>query len=101
MSTPKPDAGWRELPKAGFILDAGNADEYKTGGWRAFRPIHNPDICINCLQCWAYCPDSSFIVEDGKITGIDYEHCKGCGICASVCPTKPEKAIQMVKEERE
>jgi len=26
---------------------------------------------------------------------IDYEYCKGCGICAQVCPTK---AISMVEE---
>ncbi|MBU2020180.1 MAG: 4Fe-4S binding protein, partial [Bacteroidetes bacterium] len=28
----------------------------------------------------------------------DYDHCKGCGICAWICPVKPEKAIKMEKE---
>jgi pyruvate ferredoxin oxidoreductase delta subunit len=27
--------------------------------------------------------------------GIDYAHCKGCGICAKVCPVS---CIEMVKE---
>ena len=59
---------------------------------------HTKDMSINCLFCWIYCPDSAIEVKDGKIVGMDYEHCKGCGICESVCPVKPEKAIKMVKE---
>jgi len=90
--------GWRELPIGGLIIEAGNAAEYKTGGWRSFRPVHHPDKCIHCLFCWVYCPDSAIMVEDGKVVGIDYEHCKGCGICSEMCPAK-EKAITMVKEE--
>jgi pyruvate ferredoxin oxidoreductase delta subunit len=31
------------------------------------------------------------------VVGIDLEHCKGCGICAEVCPPKI-KAIEMVQE---
>lgn len=27
---------------------------------------------------------------------IDYDYCKGCGICSNVCPVK---AIEMVREE--
>jgi len=37
------------------------------------------------------------MVKDGKMVGIDYEHCKGCGICANECPPKAS-AIKMVLE---
>ncbi len=90
--------GWKNIPIGGKILDAGNAVDYKTGGWRTYKPIRDESKCSNCLLCWIYCPDSAIIVKDGKVTGIDYEHCKGCGICAKECPPKC-KAIKMIKEE--
>jgi 2-oxoacid:acceptor oxidoreductase delta subunit (pyruvate/2-ketoisovalerate family) len=89
--------GWRELPRGAAILKAGNAREYHTGDWRSDRPIWDKDKCINCLFCWVYCPDAAIMVKDGKMTGIDYDHCKGCGICAAECPKRVE-AITMIKE---
>ncbi len=89
--------GWKEIPIGGMILDAGNSVEYLTGGWRAFRPVFGEAQCINCMQCWLFCPDSSILVEDGKMVGFDLEHCKGCGICASVCPVN-KKVIKQVGE---
>jgi len=91
-------AGWRDIPIGGMILEAGNSVKYETGTWRSSRPVWDADKCINCLQCWIYCPDMSIKVEDEKMVGIDYGHCKGCGICASVCPPKV-KAITMEIEE--
>jgi len=84
------DAGWRDMAEGGVIPQAGNAVEYETGGWRTYRPVRNDDACINCLQCWVYCPDDSIICEDQTIKGKPYDlvHCKGCGICAAVCPVK-------------
>ena len=89
--------GWRELPRGAVILQAGNAEFYETGAWRTYKPIWHKDKCIQCLRCWIFCPDSSIVVSDGKVTGIDYQHCKGCGICEMECPEKVH-AIDMVSE---
>ena len=80
--------GWRDIPIAGMILEAGNAVEYHTGGWRAFRPVFGEAACTHCFQCWLFCPDSSILVdaEEEKMLGFALDHCKGCGICAEVCP---------------
>ncbi|NMB16185.1 MAG: 4Fe-4S binding protein, partial [Firmicutes bacterium] len=56
-----------------------------------------PERCIHCLLCWVFCPDMAVIVEDGRVVGFDYKHCKGCGICAKECPSKVH-AIDMVPE---
>ena len=88
--------GWRDIPIGGMIVEAGNAVRYRTGEWRAFRPIVDQEKCTNCLLCWVYCPDSSILVEEEEMVGYDYDHCKGCGICAAVCPVD---AIEMVEEE--
>lgn len=99
---PDKNKGWKDVPKAGRILDPGSAIEYETGGWRTYKPVHTKENCINCLFCWIYCPDCAIEVKDGKMVGIDYAHCKGCGICVKECPTKPEtRALVMVKEDEE
>ncbi|MDR2426852.1 MAG: 4Fe-4S binding protein [Endomicrobium sp.] len=92
-----------ELP-IGDIVEAGTAQNFITGDWRSERPVWNKDKCIHCLACWISCPDSSVkIAPDEKkitvITGIDYDHCKGCGICAKECPVKI-KAITMEEEKK-
>jgi pyruvate ferredoxin oxidoreductase delta subunit len=89
--------GWKDLPIGGIIAEAGNSEEYETGSWRTYRPIWDESKCSQCLMCFMFCPDSAIIVEDGKMVGINYFHCKGCGICAEECPDK-FKAIEMVLE---
>lgn len=99
MSTEvKREPTWKELPIGGLITEAGSAAKYKTGDWRTDRPVWDSEKCIQCLICFIYCPDSAIMVnEESKITGIDYDHCKGCGICAEECPPKV-KAYTMVPE---
>lgn len=40
-----------------------------------------------CENCYKFCPDVAVKKEGGKLK-IDYDYCKGCGICAEECPTK-------------
>ncbi len=65
----------------------------KTGSWRVFKPVKDEARCNNCLLCWIYCPEACI----SKDIRIDYDYCKGCGICAVECP---RRAIVMVKEEK-
>ncbi len=101
------EATWREASIAGTVFEPGNSVEYITGSWRTLRPVRDEERCTNCMICWVYCPDSAILVRDGKVVGFDYDHCKGCGICAHECPVKvekhaytgqPGKVIQMVEE---
>jgi len=87
--------GWKEIPEGGLILEPGNSVGYKTGSWRAKKPVLDKEKCINCFICWIYCPDGSIVVENEEVKGINYDYCKGCGICANECP---KKAINMEEE---
>jgi pyruvate ferredoxin oxidoreductase delta subunit len=89
---------WKEVPIGGAVDEPGSARENTTGSWRVERPIWSEAKCIHCLRCWVFCPDMSINTEEGKVTGINYDYCKGCGICAQVCPEKV-KAITMEPEE--
>ena len=59
------------------------------------KAVIDQDKCIDCYTCWIYCPDNSIVFRDDKMSGIKMSHCKGCGICAKVCP---KKAITMKEE---
>lgn len=87
--------GAKEIPIGGIIGKGGTAKEYKTGDWKTFKPVLDENKCIHCLLCWAYCPDSCVLTKEGKMAGFNLDFCKGCGICASVCPVK---CIAMEKE---
>jgi len=105
---PNVKATWKEMGPGGVVYEAGSSVEYLTGGWRTLRPLRDTEQCTHCMICWVYCPDSSIIVKDSKVVAFDYDHCKGCGICAKVCPVKIKKphshtgemgsVIQMVAE---
>lgn len=88
---------WKKLPIRTLVIEAGNSIEYETGSWRVFRPVINFKKCTHCMFCWLFCPDSSVIVKDSKLVGVDLKHCKGCGICASECP---RQAITMEEESK-
>jgi len=68
----------------------------KTGSWRVFRPVLEKDRCVKCLRCWIFCPEGAIGRLDDDSIEIDYDYCKGCGICARECKVK---AITMKREE--
>jgi 2-oxoacid:acceptor oxidoreductase delta subunit (pyruvate/2-ketoisovalerate family) len=51
--------------------------------------------CFECDNCYGVCPDNAVIKLGGPNFAIDYEYCKGCGICAAECPAG---AIDMIPE---
>jgi pyruvate ferredoxin oxidoreductase delta subunit len=74
----------------------------KTGEWRTVAPRLDDKKCTvsrlgkpTCFLCWLYCPEA--IIAKGIPPSINLEYCKGCGICANVCPVQ---AITMVAEEK-
>ena len=54
--------------------------------------------CFACDNCYGVCPDNAVIKlgDPGEPYRIDYDFCKGCGICAAECPCG---AIEMQPEE--
>jgi pyruvate ferredoxin oxidoreductase delta subunit len=66
-----------------------------TGMWRIKRPVMDKTKCTNCLLCWLYCPEAAIKRHNDGTLSISYDFCKGCGICAEVCPAK---AIVIVRE---
>jgi len=72
----------------------------KTGVWRTMRPVIDYELCHRCAWvCSTLCPDSAIQVRADGAPEIDYDHCKGCLICVTVCPPHairavPERAAQ-------
>ena len=51
--------------------------------------------CFGCDNCYGVCPDNAIAkLADGSYE-IDYDYCKGCGLCAAECPCG---AIEMEPE---
>jgi pyruvate ferredoxin oxidoreductase delta subunit len=95
MAKPMDKIGWRELEVGCVIVEPGNASEYHTGSWRSMRPVVDCDKCTSCAQCWMYCPDAAISQGADECYTANLDYCKGCGICAEICPVE---AIKMVEE---
>lgn len=53
--------------------------------------------CFGCDNCFGVCPDNAVKKTGiGKGYAIDYDYCKGCGVCVAECPCG---SITMVPEE--
>lgn len=44
--------------------------------------------CFECDNCYGVCPDNAVIkLGPGDRYEIDYDYCKGCGLCVAECPS--------------
>jgi 2-oxoacid:acceptor oxidoreductase delta subunit (pyruvate/2-ketoisovalerate family) len=52
--------------------------------------------CFRCDNCYGVCPDNAVIkLDPERGYAINYDYCKGCGMCARECPCG---AIDMIDE---
>ena len=49
------------------------------------RCLHCGD-CYSCGNCFNFCPEAAVFIDESGDLHIDYDYCKGCGICAAECP---------------
>ncbi len=71
----------------------------KTGSWRTLvRPRYLQKDCIACRMCLLICPEGCVSGKEKNTFNVDYTFCKGCGVCADICP---KKDIAMEPEEQE
>ena len=78
----KKNFGFYDVPEntafeAGYLVSVNS-------GWRSLRPVVNAEKCVGCMQCYLYCPDGVISIENQNAV-IDYDFCKGCGICSKIC----------------
>ena len=67
------------------------------GSWRKNIQKFDNRKCIKCGLCWLQCPDNAIKeIKDGFYKP-DLRLCKGCFICAKICPVK---CIEMVREKK-
>jgi len=74
----------------------GKARDNRTGSWRVFKPVFDPEKCSKCGMCRTICPEGC-VAETDETFVPDYQYCKGCGMCAAECP---KDAITMIQEEK-
>ena len=79
------------------IYALSNSPERKTGNWRQFRPVLQPELCSQCWICFVRCPEAAISLDAQEYPVVDYDVCKGCLLCAHECPTQ---AFRVDKEVR-
>jgi pyruvate ferredoxin oxidoreductase gamma subunit len=91
---------WIDLPvesadvSAPSIHAGATSELANTGTWRTLRPVIDYDLCKRCSWvCSTLCPDSAIDVASDRTPRIDYDHCKGCMVCVSVCPAHAIRAV--------
>ncbi|MDR3281087.1 MAG: DUF362 domain-containing protein [Synergistaceae bacterium] len=48
------------------------------------KPVVDPDACVGCRKCAAFCAQGAFVYENA-LAAIDHDKCVGCGFCIGSC----------------
>jgi NADPH-dependent glutamate synthase beta subunit-like oxidoreductase/Pyruvate/2-oxoacid:ferredoxin oxidoreductase delta subunit len=81
-----------KMPKAKVSRRTGSFEEVNLGfnedtAVEESRRCFNCGVCNLCDNCYIFCPDVAIQKgKEGELNIIDYDHCKGCGICMEECP---------------
>jgi NADPH-dependent glutamate synthase beta subunit-like oxidoreductase/Pyruvate/2-oxoacid:ferredoxin oxidoreductase delta subunit len=72
-------------PKAIRGFDEINLGLDRTRAVRSAERCFQCGLCNSCRNCDLFCPDLAVLMK-GRGAEINYDHCKGCGICVRECP---------------
>ena len=97
---------WKELPKYANVIPAveisGKNPHYTKGTAKTDIPVIDKAKCTKCALCWISCPEGCLARTPDGYYDVEEEYCSGCGMCASICPPKAIKMINLIdyKEEK-
>jgi pyruvate ferredoxin oxidoreductase delta subunit len=72
----------------GVVVQPGTTRDQKKTGWRIYRPRFLQENCIGDRACELCCPDGAVYRIEKRKYDVDLDACKGCGICAEMCPVE-------------
>jgi Pyruvate/2-oxoacid:ferredoxin oxidoreductase delta subunit len=82
----------RRMPKASLAKRVGSFEEVNLGfseetAVEEAQRCFNCGVCNLCDNCYILCPDVAILKQgEDRPNIVDYDHCKGCGICVEECP---------------
>lgn len=79
------------------VYASANSPARRTGSWRQFRPVLEPEKCNRCWLCFVWCPEAAIALDENEFPQVSYDVCKGCLLCAHECPTQAFRVEREVR----